>query len=62
MSQNTEILADLKSGKNITAIDALNDYGCFRLAARINDLRRRGHDIKTVMINRKGKKFAVYYL
>lgn len=35
------ILEQLKRGQ-VTAIDALEGCGCFRLAARINDLRRAG--------------------
>ncbi len=46
MSHTMQILDHLTS-KPITAMDALNDYGCFRLAARINELRMSGHDIRT---------------
>ncbi len=45
MSHTMQILDHLTSP--ITAMDALNDYGCFRLAARINELRMSGHNIKT---------------
>ena len=38
-SQNKQILAHLRAGKTITAIQALNKYGVFRLASRINDLK-----------------------
>jgi hypothetical protein len=31
--------------EGITALEALNDLGCFRLAARIHDLRAEGHQI-----------------
>ncbi|MFN4023171.1 MAG: helix-turn-helix domain-containing protein [Hydrogenophilus thermoluteolus] len=41
-TQAQGILEQLKRGP-ITAIDALNGCGCFRLAARINDLRRSGY-------------------
>ncbi len=48
MSQTDLILAMLRANPNgITPIDALNWCGCFRLAARISDLRAQGHDIKT---------------
>ena len=62
MTQSDQILKHLKSGNTITAINALNKFGCFRLAARINDLRNDGHDIKTEMMTSNGKTFAVYYL
>lgn len=35
---------------------ALNSYGCMRLAARIEELRARGHRIETDM----SKKYATY--
>ena len=45
MSQNQKILDYLLSGKSLTPISALNKFGCFRLSARINDLRKKGHNI-----------------
>ena len=45
MTQEAMILSDLKKGKRITPVNALNKYGCFRLAARIFDLRNQGHKI-----------------
>ena len=60
-SQNQIILSELKMGKSLTAFDAI-EYGCMRLAARICDLRKLGHNIKTVMINSKGRSYAKYYL
>ena len=56
------ILAHLKR-KSITPLEALNKFGCFRLAAIIYNLRKRGVVIKTV--NKKtvnGKTFAQYIL
>ena len=58
MSQSDAILEHLKAGNSITPVDALRDFGCFRLAARIDDLRQRGHDIETVTEKRNGKKYA----
>tara|TARA_B100001093_G_C26469350_1_gene859902 strand:+ start:95 stop:337 length:243 start_codon:yes stop_codon:yes gene_type:complete len=60
MSQNTQILSYLKQGKKITPIDALNKFGCFRLSARILDLRKSGHPIITQTITKQGKTFASY--
>ena len=61
MSHTMQILDHLES-KPITAMDALNDYGCFRLAARINELRMSGHNIKTEIKNQDGKRYAMYHL
>ena len=47
----------------ITAIDALDEAGCFRLAARISDLRDQGHVITSVMVTLpNGKRVARYTL
>ena len=46
-SQSAQILHHLTHQGPITALDALNRYACFRLAARIKDLRDQGHDIRT---------------
>jgi len=46
-TQAGKILDHLTHRGPITAMDALNYYGCFRLAARIKDLRDAGHDIKS---------------
>ena len=60
MSQNDQILNHLKSGKKLTAIHALQFYGCARLAARILNLREKGHDIKTTIVHKGKKHWAVY--
>lgn len=44
------ILEDLRKGKKITPRQAMLDYGCMRLGARIYDLRKAGYDIKSKMI------------
>jgi hypothetical protein len=62
MSQNNEILAYLAKGRSITPMDALEKFGCFRLASRINELRNDGHKIHRIMKERGGKRFASYYL
>ena len=62
MSQNKQIINYLQKGKSITPIDALNKFGCFRLSARILDLRKRGYPIITQTITKQGKTFASYSL
>ena len=59
--QCAAILAHMRK-KPITPLDALNQYGCFRLSARIHDLRSRGHNIETKIQQRYGKRFAEYHL
>ena len=63
MSQKNEILWELEQGLSINQAHALLWLGCFRLAARIKDLRDEGHDIVTVMVNNdSGKRWAEYHL
>jgi hypothetical protein len=61
MSQTADILRHLKR-KAITPLEALDMYGCLRLAARVNELRNSGHDVKTRTITQGRKQFAQYYL
>lgn len=60
MSQNKQILNYLLKGKKLTPIDALEKFGCFRLSARILDLRKEGYEIITENITKQGKTFAQY--
>lgn len=61
-AQTSMILQHLRHDK-ITAIEALMQYKCFRLAARIKDLREAGHQIHTTMIETPaGKRIAEYSL
>ena len=63
MSQNKQIADYLNKGKKLTPIDALNKFGCFRLAARIADLRNEGMNIVTNTIKLDNKKqIAQYWL
>ena len=61
-SQADHIALFLESGHELTAIDALEMFGCFRLAARIKDLRQRGIQIETLDREANGKRFAAYRL
>tara|TARA_R110000824_G_scaffold64288_6_gene168105 strand:+ start:1572 stop:1826 length:255 start_codon:yes stop_codon:yes gene_type:complete len=46
----------------LTAHVALQVAGCFRLAARIKDLRDEGHNIVTETVRDNGKRYAGYYI
>lgn len=45
MTQNQQILAHLKTGQTLTPLEALESFGCFRLASRIHDLKEDGWPI-----------------
>ena len=62
MTQNKLVLQHLLNNKSLTPLEALNLYGCFRLSARILELRKKGYDIKTENITKGGKTFAEYSL
>lgn len=60
-SQNRRIAAWLEQGNSLTQMEALNMFQCFRLASRINDLRKRGLEIVTEkIITNTGKRVANY--
>lgn len=52
---------------SITPLEAIRDIGCYRLSARISDIKKLGYPVKTELIavkNRRGKisKVACYSL
>jgi hypothetical protein len=59
-TQTEQILAHLLRGESITALEAQNRYRCFRLAARIMEIRRLGHAIQAHLDKKTGH--AVYVL
>jgi hypothetical protein len=62
-SQKQLVLEYLEKGNTITPIEALNMFGTFRLASRINELRDEGHSIKTIRhITHSGKSVAMYHM
>jgi hypothetical protein len=52
----------MAKGHTLTALEALQMMGVFRLAARIEDLRRKGHNIVTEEVTEGNKTFARYHL
>ena len=62
MSQEEMILDALQRGE-LTSIDALQKFGCFRLSARIYRLKELGHKIQThIRTLNNNKRIAVYTL
>ena len=64
MSQKELILNHLLDGKSITPLEALDLFKCFRLGARIWDLKKDGHDIKSELFfdERNGKHYEKYWI
>lgn len=62
-SQKARILAYMQAGNRITPIEALEKYGCFRLGARIADLKEEGYDIKSQFVmTPTDKRVKAYWL
>ena len=62
-TQKKLILHWLESGKTITQLQALQLFGCFRLSARILELKDEGHMIKNLwLVTLSSKKCARYKL
>jgi hypothetical protein len=61
-SQNALIKEWLLNGHSITPMEALNMFGCFRLSARIANLRDEGLAVVTDMVTINDKRVARYYL
>lgn len=67
MTQCDRILRHLESGGRLTAAQAMQEYGIYRLVARSNDLKKRGYPIRKRTAsskNRYGEKvsFVEYFL
>lgn len=67
MTQADRVLDYLKSGKTITTLNAFKELGITRLAARIYELKRDGHEVKKntiTVVNRFDENCAVaeYYM
>ena len=62
-SQERKILYYMLRGNRITALDALQYFNCERLAARIADIRKKGHDVKSEFVTlRSGKRIKQYWI
>lgn len=59
-STTKKIESWLLRGYRLTPLQALEKWGCMRLAARIAELRNAGIDIRTTKITRNGKTYAQY--
>lgn len=67
MTQCEKILDYMQKYGSITPLDAIREFGCMRLAARINDLVHDGVPIKSEIVKSKNRDgeivhFAMYSL
>ena len=67
MSQLKMIRKHLEEGRPIDPMEALKEYGCYRLGAIIHLLRREGYTISTDLVFHKNRfgytsRYAIYKL
>lgn len=55
MTQKDKILAYMRTYGAITPMDAMREFSCMRLGARIADLKREGYVIKTEMVGSRNQ-------
>ena len=60
-SQESLILNYLRAGNSISPMEALRLFGCFRLGARIWELKRQGFDIHSEMVATDTRKHIKRY-
>jgi hypothetical protein len=61
--QAKTVLAYMKKGNHITALEALGVFGVYRLAARILEIRQAGYVVTTARLtDAQGKQYARYTL
>ena len=62
-SQAERILEWMKAGHAITPMEALEMFGCSRLAARIADIRKKGWNVYSEFVTTEsGKRIKSYHL
>lgn len=67
MTKTQAVLDWLKTGAGISSMEAIKNFGATRLSAIIFNLRKRGYNIETVMVDGRDRfgnptRFARYYL
>tara|TARA_R110000803_G_scaffold85233_1_gene151561 strand:+ start:409 stop:645 length:237 start_codon:yes stop_codon:yes gene_type:complete len=63
LSQNKLIKAHFAAGKRLTSLSALNEFGCFRLSARLSEIKDEGFPIGSIWIDLdNGKRIKEYYM
>ncbi len=67
MTQNNMILEYLQKGHTLTQAEAISLFGCYRLGARIFEIRELGFDIRRNMEESKNRfgdkvRFARYWM
>lgn len=56
------ILSALLAGERITPMDALREFGSWRLAARVRDLRESGWNVLSERVSDGERTYAQYHI
>jgi hypothetical protein len=59
MTQQEQVLNRLKKGWT-TALDALSECGCMRLAGRVQEFKQEGFHVVDKWVELNGKRFKAY--
>ena len=67
MTKTQAVLEWLQTNASISSMEAIQNFGATRLSAIIFNLRKRGYNIETVMVDGRDRfgnqmRFARYYL
>lgn len=62
MSKQDKVLAHLKKGNTITGLEAIRLFGLYRLSSAIHQLREKGYNIHTEMVQENGEEYGRYSL
>ena len=60
-SQTDLILEWMKEGNSITPLEALNRFRCFRLGARIADIKKKGYIVYSEFVTTDSEKKVKRY-
>lgn len=60
-TQKAKILAYMLEGNTITPLEALKRWNCFRLGARIADLKDDGYEIQSKFVSTPSEKKVKQY-
>lgn len=61
-SQRRAILVHMLNGASITAKQADVNFGCMRLASRVHELRKQGHNVLDRWVYNGKKRYKEYYI
>lgn len=62
ITQEQRILEAMQQGYRLTPLVALRRFGCFRLGARIYNLKRKGYKIESRLVKAGDARVAEYWM